>query len=121
MNREASGKGRIVSYSLVYRPNDPAFNDEVPIILAGGSRPALRTKVLNDPRLMTELKAHKVFAKALLEAEPWQMPANFRWPEFNSTVAQVFGGVWAGTETLQQALPQAKKKLQDVIDKPAID
>jgi len=32
--REASGRGRIVSYSLVQRPNDPAFNDEVPIILA---------------------------------------------------------------------------------------
>ena len=33
-SRKASGKGRIVSYSLVQRPNDPAFNDEVPIILA---------------------------------------------------------------------------------------
>ncbi len=33
-SREASGKGRIVSYSLVHRPNDPAFNDEVPIVLA---------------------------------------------------------------------------------------
>jgi uncharacterized OB-fold protein len=31
--REASGKGHIVSYSLVHRPNDPAFNDEVPIAL----------------------------------------------------------------------------------------
>lgn len=30
----ASGKGKIVSYSLVHRPNHPAFNDEVPIILA---------------------------------------------------------------------------------------
>jgi uncharacterized OB-fold protein len=33
-DRTASGKGRIVSYSLVHRPNDPAFNDEVPIVLA---------------------------------------------------------------------------------------
>ncbi|MAY63541.1 MAG: hypothetical protein CML29_15165 [Rhizobiales bacterium] len=30
----ASGKGRIVSYSFVLRPNHPAFNEEVPIILA---------------------------------------------------------------------------------------
>jgi len=29
-----AAEGRIVSYSLVYRPNDPAFNDEVPIVLA---------------------------------------------------------------------------------------
>jgi hypothetical protein len=49
------------------------------------------------------------------------MPANFRWPEFNSTVVQVFAGVWAGTDTLAQAMPEAKKKLQDIIDKPAID
>lgn len=32
-SRHASGKGRIVSYSLVHRPNDPAFNNEVPIAL----------------------------------------------------------------------------------------
>ena len=30
----SSGKGRIVSYSLVLRPNHPAFNEEVPIIMA---------------------------------------------------------------------------------------
>ncbi len=30
----SAGRGTIVSYSLVRRPNDPAFNDEVPIILA---------------------------------------------------------------------------------------
>jgi uncharacterized OB-fold protein len=33
-SHEASGRGRIVSYSLVHRPNDPSFNDEVPIVLA---------------------------------------------------------------------------------------
>lgn len=33
-SREAGGGGRVISYSLVRRPNDPAFNDEVPIILA---------------------------------------------------------------------------------------
>ena len=30
----ASGKGQIVSFSLVRRPNHPAFNDDVPILLA---------------------------------------------------------------------------------------
>ena len=33
-NRRATGRGKIVSYSLVHRPNDPAFKDEVPIVLA---------------------------------------------------------------------------------------
>ncbi|MXQ13518.1 Zn-ribbon domain-containing OB-fold protein [Microvirga makkahensis] len=32
--KEASGRGRIVSFSIVMRPNHPSFNDEVPIILA---------------------------------------------------------------------------------------
>jgi uncharacterized OB-fold protein len=30
----ASGKGSVVSYSVIWRPTDPAFNDEVPILLA---------------------------------------------------------------------------------------
>lgn len=30
----AIGRGTVVSYSLVMRPNDPAFNCDVPIILA---------------------------------------------------------------------------------------
>ena len=30
----ATGRGTIVSYSFVHRPNDPAFFSEVPIILA---------------------------------------------------------------------------------------
>lgn len=30
----ASGRGKVVSYSVIHRPNDPAFNDEVPIVLA---------------------------------------------------------------------------------------
>ncbi|MEZ0167482.1 Zn-ribbon domain-containing OB-fold protein [Microvirga sp. TS319] len=32
--REASGRGRIVSFSIVMRPNHPSFNNEVPIVLA---------------------------------------------------------------------------------------
>jgi uncharacterized protein len=33
-SRDASGKGRIVSFSIVWRPNDAAFDDEIPIVLA---------------------------------------------------------------------------------------
>lgn len=119
MTISANSKHKAEAWQFVKWLMEP--ENQVPIILAGGSRPGLRLKVLNDPRLMSGLKAHKVFVKALLEAEPWQMPANYRWPEFNSVVTQVFGGVWAGTDTLEQALPEAKQKLQAVIDKPAID
>ena len=30
----AAGRGHVVSYSSIARPNDPAFNDETPIVLA---------------------------------------------------------------------------------------
>jgi len=33
-SRIASGRGKVVSFSVIHRPNDPAFNDEVPILLA---------------------------------------------------------------------------------------
>jgi uncharacterized protein len=32
--RDVSGRGKVVSFSLVRRPNDPVFNDEAPIALA---------------------------------------------------------------------------------------
>ncbi|TEA78915.1 Zn-ribbon domain-containing OB-fold protein [Allopusillimonas ginsengisoli] len=31
---KASGRGRVVSYSMIHRPNHPSFNDETPIALA---------------------------------------------------------------------------------------
>lgn len=92
--------------------------NHIPIVLSGGSRPALRNSVLEHPRLMTEMKSHKVWVQAIKEAEPWSMPANFRWPEFQETLIQVFAGVWAGKETIEQALPDARNKLQAVLDKP---
>jgi multiple sugar transport system substrate-binding protein len=94
--------------------------NHVPVVLAGGSRPALRKSVLDHPDLNTKMKSHKVWVKVLNVSEPWRMPANLRWPEFNSTIQQAFAGVWAGTQTLDAALPEAKKKLQDILDKPMI-
>jgi multiple sugar transport system substrate-binding protein len=95
--------------------------NHVPIVLAGGSRPALRNSVLDNEQLNKELRAHKRFVESLKVAEAWKEPANFRWPEFSTTVGQVFADVWAGKRTVDEALPEAKSKLQAVLDKPAID
>jgi multiple sugar transport system substrate-binding protein len=94
--------------------------NHIPVVLAGGSRPALRKSVLESAELNEKMESHKVWVKVLNVAEPWRTPANLRWPEFNSTIQQVFAGVWAGTQTLEQAMPEAKKKLQDILDKPMI-
>ena len=95
--------------------------NHIPLVLANGSRPALRNSVLDDPQLNTELRGHKRFVVATKAAEPWKMPANYRWPEFNTTVGQVFADVWLGKKTLDEVLPDAKSKLQAVLAKPAID
>jgi multiple sugar transport system substrate-binding protein len=90
----------------------------VELVLSGGSRPALRKKVLDNERLNKEMKAHKQFADFIKEAEPWKQPANYRWPEFNSAVSQVFGNAWLGKEKPDEAINNAKKTLQDILDKP---
>jgi multiple sugar transport system substrate-binding protein len=95
--------------------------NHIPIVLAGGSRPALRNSVLDAPELNEKLPAHKRFAEAIKASDPWKEPANYRWPEFSTTVSQVFADLWTGGKTVDQALPDAKTKLQAILDKAAID
>jgi len=105
------------AWSLVKFLMEPDQNVE--IVLAGGGRPALRNSVLNNERLMKENRAHKVFVESIQAAEPWKQPANFRWPEFNTAVGQLFGNLWLGKVTVDQAISEATKPLQDILDKPA--
>lgn len=91
----------------------------VQIVLSGGGRPAARKSVLDSPILMQKMKSHKVWVQAIETAEPWRQPANFRWPEFNTTIQQAFADVWVGKQPLDQAIPNATKLLQAVLDKPA--
>jgi multiple sugar transport system substrate-binding protein len=95
---------------------DPAQNVEV--VLSGGGRPALRNAVLDNERLMKEMKAHKALVPLIKASEPWKQPANFRWAEFNSTVQQVFADLWLGKQTVDQAIADAKPKFQAILDKP---
>ncbi|WP_108660041.1 Zn-ribbon domain-containing OB-fold protein [Acuticoccus kandeliae] len=46
--RQASGRGTVVSYSLVHRPNMPVFLDEVPIVLA-------EVKLAEGPPMLTRI------------------------------------------------------------------
>lgn len=91
----------------------------IQIVLTGGGRPAARKSVLESPELMQKMKAHKVWVKDIESAEPWRQPANFRWPEFSTTIQQAFASAWIGKQTLEEAMPNAKKLLQAVLDKPA--
>lgn len=45
---QAEGRGQVVSFSLVHRPNDPAFIDEAPIALA-------EIRIAEGPTLLARL------------------------------------------------------------------
>src|SRR5260370_36681057 len=68
MTIAASSKHKSEAWQFVKWLMEP--ENQVPIILAGGSRPAVRPKGLNNPRLATEMKAHKGVAKAIIDDEP---------------------------------------------------
>lgn len=90
----------------------------IAIVLSGGGRPAARKSVLDSPVLMQKMKSHKVWVPDIETAEPWRQPANFRWPEFNTTIQQAFGDLWVGKQSVEQAISQAKPLLQAILDKP---
>ena len=48
----------------------------------------------------------------------WPNPANSRWPEFTTTLDQVFGPIWTGAVEFDAGLKNASAKLQEVLDKP---
>jgi multiple sugar transport system substrate-binding protein len=106
------------AWSFIKYLMDPAQN--VQIVLANGGRPAARKAVLESPILLEKMKAMQVWAKGIEAAEPWRQPSNYRWPEFNTTITQVFADVWGGKQTVEQALPNATKLLQAVLDKPPV-
>lgn len=47
---EASGRGELVSYCIVYRPHHPAFYDEVPIYFGA-------IKLAEGPTMLSEIRA----------------------------------------------------------------
>ena len=74
--------------------------NHIPVVLgtvARGRRCA--TGVLDGPATEQEkLRGHKRFVEATKAAEAWKMPANYRWPEFDTTVGQVFRPMSFGQE-----------------------
>jgi ABC-type glycerol-3-phosphate transport system substrate-binding protein len=90
----------------------------LPDVLSGRSRPALKRSILYHPRLLEGMKAQKVWADAISAAEPWKMPANYRWAEFDTVVREVFLPVWQGTRGLREVMGDARTQLQRVLDQP---
>lgn len=75
---EASGRGEIVSFSLITRPNHPSFNEEVPIMLA---EIALEEGASLLGRVITADPA-AVKSKAKVETLPLPEAARYPLPTF---------------------------------------
>ena len=65
--RDMQGRGRIVAFSLVYRPNHESFNPEIPIVLAEIALPegvSLISRVIcDDPQTVESGMAVQLIAK----------------------------------------------------------
>jgi uncharacterized OB-fold protein len=75
---ESVGGGTVVSFSLVRRPNDPAFNDEVPIVLA-------EVEVAEGALLIAriiDVPAESVRSGLVVELAPPERGARFPLPVF---------------------------------------
>lgn len=95
---------------------DPVTQEE--IVLNNGGRPAARKAVLDNPKIMSTVSTHRVMRPLYDTAIGWPNPANSRWPEFTTTLDQVFGPIWTGAVEFDAGLKNASAKLQEVLDKP---
>lgn len=91
---------------------------QLEIVLNNGGRPAPRNAVLNNPALLSKLRAPNVYVPLYETSLGWPEPANHRWPEFNAAVDQVFGPIWTGAATLEAGMRDVNSKLQEILSKP---
>jgi uncharacterized OB-fold protein len=73
---DAGGRGRVVSFSLVQRPLHPAFEDEVPIVLAEIALPegaTLLSRIVGDDRAAV-VSGRAVRLLELPEASRYPLP-----------------------------------------------
>lgn len=74
---EASGKGEIVSYSIVHRPSEPSFFAEAPLVLAEVSLdegPAMLARIICHD-IQGVRSGLKVEVRPLAEAKKHPLPA----------------------------------------------
>ncbi len=77
-----------------------------------------RPDSFNDPRLMAN-PLHPVWIKAIEEAGPLIVPANFRGGELDTLIKQKLGGLFLGDEKFEQKFfDDLNAGVQQILDKP---
>jgi multiple sugar transport system substrate-binding protein len=79
--------------------------------------PGSRPDVWEDPKL-TANAIHKIWITAMQEAQPLRYPSNFRLREFEIAMDQVLGNIWIGNKSVDDAIAEAMKTGQEIMDKP---
>lgn len=79
--------------------------------------PGSRPDVWEDP-ILTENAIHAIWIKAMQEAAPLRYPANYRLREFEIAMDQIFGNLWLGNKSVDEAVAEAMATGQEIMDKP---
>jgi uncharacterized OB-fold protein len=82
--RDASGKGNVYSYCIVYRPHHPSFYEEVPIIFAA-------IELEEGPMMLSEIREatpDQVWIGQDVEVRFAEIAPNFKLPVWRPTVEE---------------------------------
>lgn len=91
---------------------------QIPAVLSGASRPGLRSSVLRHPKLLNEMRSHRVWVEIMETAPPWHQPWNLRWAEFDELIKKVLTPAWRGEQTVEQALSGGLSQFEALLAKP---
>ena len=81
-----------------------------------GFAPGGRPDTWNDPKITAD-PAFKVFARAMNEAAPLNLPDNGLITDFNAAVTRELGAIWSGQASVKDATEAARRAAQEVLDR----
>ncbi len=81
-----------------------------------GFAPGGRPDTWNDPKVTSD-PAFKVFARAMDEAQPLNLPDNGLITDFNDALSRELGAIWTGQASVKDAVESARRASQEVLDR----
>ena len=81
-----------------------------------GFAPGGRPDTWNDPKVAGD-PAFKVFARAMGEAAPYNLPDNGLISDFNGALNKELGAIWSGQASAKDATEAARRACQEVLDR----
>jgi hypothetical protein len=88
----------------------------LPLII--GKQPMGRKSAWTDPEVLKAWPHYGLINENIFEpgVDPFPMPANTRYLEFNDVYTNEMRGIYQGNQTIEEQLPVAMDKLQKILD-----